>query len=137
MTEEISRGDYFQHNYKSDFQGGCYTYDWSIEGPFDANKEDDILELTFENVSEGDVMIKKPLLITHDGRVQPFKRILNEPGKVVYRGKCPDPTNRLVKVRYWRPSGIDGNIADTIRVTENWFNSTIIEEENPNVSTEE
>jgi hypothetical protein len=136
-SEEIHRSQYTQHNYKSSYQGGCYTYDWHIDGAkTDKTNNMEIIELSFESVDEiadnspysdkdvkKHVMIKKPILIAKDGQQRPFKRVVNEPHRVVYRGKLSLEERENSRVRYWRPESASNMMAERIKVAETWYQS--------------
>ena len=118
--EIISLNQYYQNNAKSAFLGGCYTYDWIVDGQ---NEDGDIFHMIFTNVDEGAVLIKKAILIGKNGRQLPFKRIINTPNRVVYRGNLPKEQRVNAKIRYWRPNDKSKSevlLANTINVCENW-----------------
>ena len=125
-SADIGRYDYYQHNFKSRFLDGCFTYDWIIDG---SSHDIDTFEMTFESLDDRPVCIKKAILIGKDGHQHPFKRLVNEPKKVVYQGTLPKDMRENSRVRYWRPD--DGirlfakhreKPAETIKVTEYWSN---------------
>ena len=123
FSEEITRGDYYQNNDRSKFLGGCFTYDWIIEGQ---NEETDDFEMIFSSIDEGDVTIMKAILVGKSGRQMRLTKIIDEPQRVVYRGKLAKDERTNAKVRYWRPNNrqsknIDVPIADRIKVEERWF----------------
>ena len=124
FSEEITRNDYYQNNYKSNFLGGCFTYDWIIEGQ---NVETDDFEMIFTSCDEeGEVTIMKAILVGKSGHQLRFTKVVDEPRRVVYRGKLPKEEREKAKVRYWRPNNsqcktLDVPIAERIKVEERWF----------------
>jgi hypothetical protein len=124
FEEEITLNQYYQNNDRSNFLGGCYTYDWMFEG---LNETTDTFRMIFESMDPGDVMIKKAILIGKNGRQLPFKRVVNDANRVIYRGTLPLEQRAGARVRYWRPRPKHGLvnkdntvIANTIKVTERW-----------------
>ena len=121
FEEEITLNQYYQNNDRSNFLGGCFTFDWIIEGQ---NETTDSFRMIFESVDSGNVVIKKAILIGKNGRQLPFKRVVNDANRVIYRGTLPQDQRAGSRVRYWRPRPKTGLfntvIANTIKVTERW-----------------
>ena len=119
FTEQISRNEFSQNNDRSKFLGGCYTYDWIIDGQ---NESTDDFEIVFTSLDEGDVMIMKAILIGNNGRQLRFTKVVDDHTRVIYRGKLPKDQRLNSKVRYWRPNHSHQlEISNRIEVTERWF----------------
>ena len=120
--EEITRDDWTQYNYKSDYLGRCYTFDWDMDPPPSGYSK---FKITWEALDGREMDVAGVIAIGCDGHNQPVQKtkmgiMYTITGKFPQLADGTANTNSKFRIRYWLPCKTTVG-TNHFRVTEEWF----------------